>query len=177
MAIKSALFDYVWFIPEKEIADPKPTAFLLRQMSKKDMDIVSKRTRSEAMLTMLINQTMEDDASGIVKEALTKAKTESGFEEEVYRSCVKEIRNIYVEDKFVESITDPDEIVKAVAGLKDSEVATELDSVLWNISTLEEFEAQNFTPTSGYNSVCRTRKSGQNDDGQTANSVSMATKT
>ena len=53
MAVKSALYVYRWFIPTVEIEEDHPTAFLIRQMSKRDIDAVQDKKQSTALLQMM----------------------------------------------------------------------------------------------------------------------------
>ena len=156
MAAKSALFKYVWWIPTSELAEENPTAFKIRQMSKKDVDAEQERTQSMALIHALRERVQASDGDQAIKDAMTKVVDDGGFNSTLYKSTVSEIRNIYIEDNLVESITDPMEIVNAIAGLEDHDLAKELDETIWRNSTLEPFEAQNFTSPSGQVAVCRT---------------------
>lgn len=161
MAIKSALFEYFWWIPTSELEDEKPTAFLLCQMSKKERDIVLHKNESLSTLAVITQMQGSENVPDRIKAMLESTKVEQGFEAEMYSRCIKEIRNINVLEEgkmyvFKESLTNKEDIVKAVAGLKDAAIGTELDNVLWNSSNLTEFETANFTPSSGYNNVFQT---------------------
>ena len=171
MAAKSALFKYVWWIPTSELTEESPTAFLMRQMSKKDVDAQQERTQSMALVHALRDRLEVSEGDRTVKDAMTKVVDEGGFNAPLYKSTVSEIRNIYIEDDLVESITEPAEIVKAIAGLEDHELAKELDDAIWRNSTLEPFEAQNFTSPSGQVAVCRTATEDQATEKLTATSA------
>lgn len=161
MATKSSIYKYIWWIPSKEIGDDKPTSFHLRQMSKKDRDIERERTQSNTVTSMILNRINESDVSEDIKNSIVKSKNDLGFNGTLYRNCIDEIRNIFVVNRetglseFKEKISNPDEIVSAIAGIEDDEVSNELDSVLWRLSELEEFEEVNFTRTVGLPTVFR----------------------
>ena len=156
MATKSALYEYFWWIPSSEAEDERPTAFLLCQMSKKDRDIVNYRNEALSVMSVMVRMQGAENIPDRMKEMMDGAKMEQGFNEDMYRRCVKEIRNIYVKGEFTESITEPDEIITAIAGLVDDDISKELDDTLWNSSQLTEFESENFTPSSGFSSAFRT---------------------
>lgn len=164
MAAKSALLKYFWWIDESEIGEDKPTAFKLRQMSKKDIDEQEERTRGVALLQALRSRLSDDEAQAETKATLDKILSSGAFNSALYRSCVAEIKNIYVDGEFFETITDVDEIVKAIAGLEDEGLGRRLDSVIYRSSTLEPFEAQNFTSPSGSVPVCKTATESQPSD-------------
>ena len=155
MATKSALYEYFWWIPTNEIGDEKPTAFLLCQLSKKDRDKKTHREQSLSMIRMFSSLPDADMIPDRIKQAVENMQGDEGFDADIYEKCVKEIKNIYVGTELKESITDPKEIVLAIAGLTDPNVSRELDTVIWNTSTLTEFECLNFTPTSGCSNVKR----------------------
>jgi hypothetical protein len=161
MAIKSSLYDWFWWIPTSELEDENPTAFLMRQMSKKDKDVAMNKKQGETILSSLLSETDEEEVGGRLKRALEKQRTEAGFDSSIYGSCIKEIRNIYVKGELVESITEKQQIVEAVAGLVDQDASIELDDALWRISTLTEVEKANFTPSSGCSVVYRTVRESQ----------------
>ena len=157
MAQKSGSFDFKWWIPTVELEEEIPTAFLLRQMSKKDFDIYRHKQQMSAMIPMVVKALKgdADDVTSELKDISEAVRAEDGFDAGLYVRCVKEIRNIYVKGEFVDFIDDPQEIVNFIAGMSDMDTSEELDDVLWRRSTLTEFETANFTPTSGYNVVLR----------------------
>jgi hypothetical protein len=157
MARKSALKVDFWCIPTLEIGEEKPTAFRMRQMVKRDFDRYRHKNQLGAMIPLLLDAIGENQLEDQLQEAYARKQGDEGFDEDIYRECISEVKNIYVDGDFKESITDPDEIVTAIAGLEDVEVSDELDNILWRRSTLEPFETVNFTPSSGCNSVCRTK--------------------
>ncbi len=156
MARKSALKVDFWWIPTCEIGEDQPTAFRMRQMVKRDFDKYRHKNQLGAMIPLLLDAVGETKMEDELREAYTRKEADDGFDTDIYRACISEVRNIYVDGEFKESITDPAEIVTAIAGLEDIEVSDELDGVLWRRSTLEPFETVNFTPSSGCKRVCRT---------------------
>ncbi len=172
--LKSSQFKYQWFIPSCELDAEKPTAFLLRQMSKKQADAKRDREENSTRIGALwAYAEQSDDFNKDVKKRLAEARLNQGFDSTLYRDCVKEIRNVELEGELVESITDPEEIVKFIAGMEDTEAGEELDQVLSRMSELEEFEAVNFTPSAGKYSVCRTVIGRQKNELPTALSAPM----
>jgi len=158
MAQKSGSFVYQWWIPKLELGEDLPTAFLLRQMGKKDFDIYRHKQQMSAMVPMVL-KALKGDQEDIVMDLQGVAeavRAEDGFDASLYARCIKEIRNVYVGKEFKESLTDAQEIVNWIAGLEDQNVSDEMDDVLWRRSTLTEFESANFTPTSGCSVVFRT---------------------
>lgn len=165
MAQKSGSFDFKWWIPKAETGDDLPTAFLLRQMGKKDFDIYRHKQQVAAMIPMVLKALGgdgEDSVEGL-RDVTEAVRAEEGFDGSLYARCVKEIRNVYHKGEFVESLADAKDIVEWIAGIEDQNVAEELDDVLWRRSTLTEFESANFTPTSGYNVVCQTEDESQTE--------------
>lgn len=156
MARKSALNTDFWWIPTCEIGDERPTAFRMRQMVKRDFDTYRHKNQLGAMIPLLLEAVGEGQLENALQEAYTRKQVEDGFDGDIYKSCISEIANIYVDGEFKDKITDPDDIVSAIAGIEDIEVSDELDIVLWRRSQLEEFEVANFTPTSGSSVVFRT---------------------
>lgn len=161
MAIKSAMFDKKWWIPESEIGAEKPTAFLLRQMSKKDVDIVRHKTEMASVLSMVLSRRKQDIVDPNVIDRIQEISADTGFDIDIYERCIFEIRNVYHNGTFKESVTDKKEVVEVIAGIEDSKIGAALDETLWRRSTLEEFEALNFTPTSGCSVVVRTKTESQ----------------
>lgn len=168
MAQKSGSFIYQWWVPTAELQEELPTAFLLRQMGKKDFDIVRYKQQMSAMLPMVLKAMKgvedEENLTGELASVAESVRAEDGFDASLYQRCVKEIRNVYFKGEFVESLTDPKDIVSWIAGIEDPIVADELDDALWRRSTLTDFESANFTPTSGYNAVCRTADGDQTSE-------------
>ena len=175
MAGKSAVYVYRWFIPTVEIEEDHPTAFLIRQMSKRDIDAVQDKKQSTALLQMMSEYMEDEETSERVKGYLDRVVADQGFNRDIYGNCIKEIKNIYINDEFKESITDRKEIVDFVAGLEDVSVGQELDSVLWRESVLDEVELQNFTPQSGTGTVCRIQVEKKEKDDQTAKPAKQET--
>jgi hypothetical protein len=157
MAQKSSLYEYFWWIPTKELGDSNPTAFLVCGLSKGDKDRISHRNMNAQVLATIARMPDKDSIPDRVRSALESVQTEEGFDANMYGKCIKEIKNIYVKGELVESLVDKNEIIKAIEGLVDEEVSAELDDVIWNRSDLTEVEAQNFTPSSGCNSVFQTK--------------------
>jgi hypothetical protein len=168
MAQKSSSFVYQWWIPKAELEEDLPTAFLLRQMGKKDFDIFRYKQQMSAMVPMVLKalQGADDpeDTVADLQSVVEAARAEDGFDASLYARCIKEIRNVYFKGEFVEVLDKPKDIVEWLAGLEDQDTSEELDEVLWRRSTLTEFETANFTPTSGYSAVCRTADGDQTSE-------------
>lgn len=156
MATKSALNTMFWWIPTCELESDRPTAFRMRQMSKKDFDAYRHKNQLGAMLPLLMDAIGKTELEEEVRDIFTRKQAEEGFDTALYRNCVLEIVNMYVDEEFRDSITEPEDIVTAIAGIGDLDVSDEMDEVLWRRSTLEDFETVNFTPSSGCKRVCRT---------------------
>lgn len=172
--VKSSQFKYQWFIPSVELDSEKPTAFLIRQMSKRQYDAMKDReTRSERIGAIWSYMEGSTEVADDVKKAIAESRITQGFDEALYKDCVKEVRNIEVEGEYKESITDRSEIIKAIAGIEDQEVSEELDDAIKRLSTLEEFEVVNFTPSAGKYPVLRTAIVRQAKDLRTALSAPM----
>ncbi len=129
MARKSALKVDFWWIPTCEIGEDQPTAFRMRQMVKRDFDKYRHKNQLGAMIPLLLDAVGETKMEDELREAYTRKEADDGFDTDIYRACISEVRNIYVDGEFKESITDPAEIVTAIAGLEDIEVSDELDGV------------------------------------------------
>lgn len=172
--VKSSQFKYQWFIPSSEMDSEKPTAFLIRQMSKKQYDASKDREgRLEKMGALWSYMEGSQEVSEEVKKSIAESRISQGFDDALYRDCVKEIKNIEVEGEAKDSVTDKDEIVKAIAGIESQEVSDELDSAIKRVSELEEYEALNFTPSAGKYPVCRIALARQMKEIQTALSAPM----
>ena len=161
MAIKSAMFENKWWIPESEIGSDKPTGFLLRQMCKKDFDIVRHKTQMASVLSMVLSRRGDEPIAPGVGERLQEISSDNGFDSDIYSRCIKEIKNVNHKGVFKESLTEVKDILDFVAGIEDDNIGNQLDDILWRRSTLEEFEALNFTPTSGCSCVVRTKVADQ----------------
>lgn len=170
MPIKSCTFQKTWWIPKSEIGQEKPTAFLISQMAKKEFDINRHKSELE-MISSMVTSSQEKESIPNLRLAQAKV-SDSGFSSDIYRKCVHEIRNVYVGDDFKEVLTKEEDIINFIAGMEDQEIGNELDDAIWRRSTLERFEEENFTPTSGCNSVCRTKETIQ-----TASNASTVTTT
>lgn len=175
MPAKSVTYEKKWWIPDSELKEKTPTAFLISQMSKKDFDIERHKSELESVVRMVQNGLRQEEAPDSILASSQIA--ESGFDEAIYRRCVHEIRNVFVGDEFVESIKDPEEIISFIAGMEDQVIGDQLDAILWRRSTLTEFESENFTPTSGCNTVCKITPDEKNKKVQTANNASTETAT
>lgn len=156
MAQKSTLSKTFWWIPACELDSKQPTAFRVRQMSKRDFDNFRHKNQLGAMIPIVLEAIGEGRLEEDVKDIFTRKEVEEGFDSSLYGNCVMEIKNIYVDGDFKETVTDKAEIIQAIAGLEELAVSDELDEMLWRRSQLEEFETANFTPSSGSNLVCRT---------------------
>lgn len=157
MATKSVENEFFWFIPTPELGDEKPTAFLVCGLTKRGKDKIRYREMNAQVLNA-IARVRSDDLPERLRDAITAVKSDEGFDVEMYQSCVKEIRNIYYKGELKKSLTDPDDIVNAIAGIVDDSISQELDDVIWSRSELTEAESQNFTPSSGCNNVFQTKQ-------------------
>lgn len=166
MAQKSGSFDFKWWIPSIELEEELPTAFLLRQMGKKDFDIFRHKQQMSAMIPMVV-KALKGEGEGVrdeLQDVVETVRSDEGFDASLYARCVKEIRNVYYKGEFKDSLTDPQDIVNWIAGIESQEVSDELDDVLWRRSTLNEFETANFTPSSGCSVVYRTSDEDQTNE-------------
>lgn len=125
MAIKSGSIEPKTFIPSSEVGEEYPTIFHFTPLTKAGHD-----KWQDAMV-----------------ESSKKSKKFSVTTEKADRALINEtvfkIENIYIKDKFIEEITDKEQISDFIMGLNDIDIANNLLKVIRGESLLDEDEEKN----------------------------------
>lgn len=132
MPLKTATYQEQEFIPQAEKEEEKPTTVIGIPLSKGEYDKYQ-------------DQIMADSVrSGKVRSGRTKNL------QKIYRSRIKKILNVIVDDEFKEELSTPDDIQYFMNNMRDTESGNEIDNWLLGISHIEEEDEKNSSGQSGF---------------------------
>lgn len=126
MAVKTADFEYHWYIPKLERESDDPFAICAAPLNKGEYDTYMRAIRTQfergGQVTM--------DRSKAIKD--------------IYRRRVREIRNVIISGKLEESVTDTEQIIWVMTHLGNNVIADDIEDFILGQSVLMEDEESNF---------------------------------
>lgn len=129
MAQKSGTFDTVEFIPSMEKKDPKPLTVYFRPLTKAEYDSYT-NSLGEFKKNKFISK-------GHLAFQILCDKSLTANKDGVF------LKNVWLDGKFLETVTEKSTAVTALFGLQNVDCANEIELAMKSQSTLDEDEIKN----------------------------------